>query len=100
LAARIAPVDVRPGPSDPVERPDAVTEYRPRPRQLAPPVGDAFSRIGQLTAPSAGGGHGSMKRADPVSLEPAAAASAIIAALRSWEYVGEGVPPAPPRLQH
>ena len=82
LAAQRAPIEVVAGPEGPVERPSSTRPYRPRPREMAMPSGDAFARIGQLT--DAGG---SIKRAEVVTLDPAPAAAKIVETLRSWGYL-------------
>jgi electron transfer flavoprotein beta subunit len=56
--------------------------YRPRPRVLAPPVGSAHDRIAVLTA----AGTSPAVRADPIALDPAAAAERILSALTAWGY--------------
>lgn len=87
IAAQRSPVEVVAGPDGPVERPATVRVYRPRPRETAMPSGDAFARIGQLTDAGA-----SAERADVLVLDPPAAASKIVDALRSWGYLAdEGV---------
>ena len=85
LAAQRAPIDVVTGPEGPVERPSSARPYRPRPREIAMPSGDAFARIGQLT--DAGG---STRRAEVVTLDPAPAAAKIVETLREWGYLHDG----------
>lgn len=85
LAAQRARIDVVAGPDGPADRPTATRAYRPRPREMAMPSGDAFDRIGQLT--DAGG---SARHAEVVALEPAAAAAKIVETLRSWGYLTDG----------
>ncbi len=84
LAAQQAPIDVRPGPDGPVDRPTAVRPYRPRPRELPMPAGNAADRIRQLTD----AGATNTKRAETVVLEPSAAAAKIVQTLRTWGYIG------------
>ena len=84
LAAQQAPIDVVAGPDGPVDRPAAVGPYRPRPREMPLPTGDAFARIGQLTATASGAATG---RAAAVILDPTAAAARVVDALRSWGYL-------------
>jgi electron transfer flavoprotein beta subunit len=83
LAARRATIDVVPGPTGPVEHPDAVQRYRPRARVLAAPVGAALTRVLQLT--DAAGA--SSTTHELVTLEPADAADRILAALAEWGYL-------------
>jgi electron transfer flavoprotein beta subunit len=81
LAARRAPIDVVTGPDGPLDRPATTRPYRPRPREMAMPSGDALARISQLTDSGA-----SAERAEAVTLDPASAAARIVAALRSWGH--------------
>lgn len=83
LAAQHAPIDLRRGPDGPLDRPDAVRPYRPRPREMAMPAGDAADRIRRLTE----AGATATKRAETVVLEPAAAAAKIVETLQTWGYV-------------
>jgi len=83
LAARRAPIDVVPGPRGPVDHPDAVQRYRPRPRVLAAPTGAALARVLHLT--DAAGETSSVH--ELVTLDPADAADRILAALAEWGYV-------------
>jgi electron transfer flavoprotein beta subunit len=85
LAAQRAPIDVVAGPDGPADRPTATRAYRPRPREMAMPSGDAFARIGQLT--DAGG---SARHAELVTLDAAAAAAKIVETLRAWGYLTDG----------
>jgi hypothetical protein len=73
------------GPDGPLERPTSTRAYRPRPRELPLPTGEAFERIGQLTDAGASAG-----RAEVVALEPEVAARRIVDALRTWGYLGDG----------
>lgn len=84
LAAQHAPIDVRPGPSGPIERPHAARPYRPRPREVAIPTGDANARIRALTALD-----GAPSVTETVALEPTAAAARIVDTLRTWGYLDE-----------
>lgn len=85
LAARDAAIEVVPGPTGPVDRPDEVRPFRPRARVLPPPRGgDALARVRALTDAGAASGHG-----ETVSLEPAAAAVRIVEALREWGYLDD-----------
>jgi electron transfer flavoprotein beta subunit len=84
LAAQGAAIDVTNGPEGPVDRATSTRPYRPRPRELAMPSGDAFARIGQLTDAGA-----TAERAEVIALDPAHAAARILAALRSWGYLDE-----------
>jgi electron transfer flavoprotein beta subunit len=90
LAARRASIDVVAGPSGPVEHPDAVRPYRPRARALAAPTGTPLARVLQLT--DAAGATSTTH--ELVTLEPAAAADRILAALAEWGYV------TPDRAEH
>lgn len=82
LAAQGASIDVIAGPAGPLDRPTTTRPYRPRPRQVAMPSGDAFARIGELTDSGA-----AAKRAEVVTLDPAPAAGKIVDTLRSWGYL-------------
>jgi hypothetical protein len=80
LAARSATVERQDGPRGPLEQPSATLPYRPRPRVMTMPRGDALTRVRQLT--DVGGdssGHGEV-----LVLDPPAAAARILAALREW----------------
>ena len=83
VAARATPVEVRRGPTGPVVEPRSIQPYRPRPRAMAMPAGDALARVRALTvlgaAPTGAG--------EVVMLDPPAAAARILDALRSWGYV-------------
>ena len=83
LAAQHAPIERRPGPAGPLDRPHAVRPYRPRPREMAMPSGDAADRIRQLTDAAAT----KATRAEIATLEPADAAARIVEALRAWGYL-------------
>ena len=87
LAAQGAPIEVVTGPDGPVERPTTTRAYRPRPREMTMPSGDAFARIGQLTDAGA-----SAKRAEVMTLDPAPAAAKIVEMLRSWGYLVDEAP--------
>jgi electron transfer flavoprotein beta subunit len=82
LAARSAPVEVIAGPPGPVVRVDAIAPYRPRARVAAAPSGGALARVLQLT--DAIGATATTH--ELVTLEPAAAAERILAALAEWGY--------------
>jgi electron transfer flavoprotein beta subunit len=87
LAARTAAIDVVPGPANGGHLHGPTRPYRPRARVLASPQGaTALERIKVLTV-SAGSeaAHGEL-----VTLEPAAAAARILAALREWGELGDG----------
>ena len=86
LAARRAPIDVVPGPTGPVEHPDAVQLYRPRARVLVPPSGTALTRVLELT--DAAGATSTTH--ELVTLEPAEAAARILAVLAEWGYLDPG----------
>jgi electron transfer flavoprotein beta subunit len=89
LAATIAPIDVRPGPTNPVEPLRETRPYRPRARAARRPSGDAAARIRELTgATESGAGH----RPELVALDPPAAAAHILARLGEWGYLGEPGP--------
>jgi len=91
MAARTAPIDVRAGPvSSPA--PDAVLRpFRPRPRVLSAPSGDALERIAALTDTGATKGH-----SEVVVLDAAAAAARILEALGTWGYLTPASEPAAP----
>ena len=84
LAAQGAAIDVITGPEGPVDRPATTRPYRPRPRELAMPSGDAFARIAQLIDAGT-----TAERAEVIALDPAPAAAKIVGALRSWGYLDE-----------
>lgn len=87
LAAQGAAIEVVDGPDGPLERPTTTRPYRPRPREVTMPSGDAFARIGQLTDSGA-----SAKRAEVMTLDPAPAAAKIVETLRSWGYLVDEAP--------
>jgi electron transfer flavoprotein beta subunit len=88
VAARTAPIEVRTGPPGPVVEPTDSFPYRPRPRVLALPHGDALDRVRALTAVSAEpAAHGEV-----VTLDPAAAAARILQALAAWGYLDTAGP--------
>jgi electron transfer flavoprotein beta subunit len=89
LAARRASIEVVPGPSGPVEHPDAVQRYRPRARVLAAPTGAALTRVLQLTDAA---GTAPTTTHELVTLEPPEAAERILAALAEWGYVDPVAP--------
>jgi electron transfer flavoprotein beta subunit len=82
LAARSAPIEVQPGPRGPVDHADVVTPYRPRARVAAAPSGVALARVLQLTDAIGA----TTTTHELVTLEPAAAADRILAALAEWGY--------------
>lgn len=84
LGARSTPIEVVSGPLEIDGRITTVRSrpYRPRPRALAAPEGSAHDRIALLTA----AGTTVVARADPIVLEPAAAAARILTALTTWGY--------------
>jgi electron transfer flavoprotein beta subunit len=91
MAARTAPMDVRPGPgsgltADPILRP-----FRPRPRVRPAPRGEVLERIAALTDAGAAKGH-----SEVVVLDPAAAAERILDALTTWGYRAPPGEPAAP----
>lgn len=59
-----------------------VHPYRPRPRAVAAPTGDALTRVRALLDIG-----GSTVRAESVALDPPAAAARIVAQLREWGYL-------------
>ncbi len=85
-AAGKAPLEVVPL-STPAQRLKAVVQpYRPRAMALAAPAGaQALDRLRALTDASAA----SAARGETVTLEPAAAAERIVAALREWGYLAD-----------
>ncbi len=82
LAARGRTVAVRPGPFGHPADTEA-HPYRPRPRTLVAPDGDALHRVRQLLDIGGSGDHHS----EPVVLEPPEAAARIVAQLREWGYL-------------
>jgi electron transfer flavoprotein beta subunit len=84
MAASRGTIDLVAGAS--VAEPEALgtrRAYRPRARVLPPPTGaTALERIRSITASVASGSG----RTDPITLAPAAAAAAILDALRTWGY--------------
>ena len=90
LAARRATIDVVPGPTGPVEHPDAVQRYRPRARVLMPPSGTALTRVLQLT--DAAGATSTTH--ELVTLDPTEAAVRILTALAEWGYRDAAADPA------
>jgi electron transfer flavoprotein beta subunit len=86
LESRHAVIDVVPGPAGPVEEVHTVRPYRPRPRERPAPTGDPLGRIRELTAT----GSEPSAHAEVVTLDPAAAADRILAALRDWGYLKTG----------
>ena len=85
LAARHAPIEQRHGPHAPIEHDEIGHPYRPRPRALAVPAGDALERVRLLTDAA---GEPST-HADVVTLDPPAAAERILSTLTQW---GSGDP--------
>jgi electron transfer flavoprotein beta subunit len=86
LESRHAVIEVVPGPRGPVEEAPTVSPYRPRPRERPAPTGDPLGRIRALTAT----GSEPSVHTEVVTLDPAAAAARIIAALRGWGYLKAG----------
>jgi electron transfer flavoprotein beta subunit len=84
LAARHAPIERLIGPRQPVEVRDLAHPYRPRPRALAAPTGDALERVRGLTD-AAGGA--TVSHGDAITLDPPAAAERILATLVLWGYL-------------
>jgi electron transfer flavoprotein beta subunit len=82
LAAHHAAIEVVAGPHGPRDHADLVTPYRPRARAVAAPSGPALARMLQLT--DAIGATATTH--ELVTLEPAAAADRILAALAEWGY--------------
>ena len=91
MAARTAPIDVRPGLGSSAGADHVLRPFRPRPRVLSAPRGEALERIAALTDTGATKGH-----SEVVVLDPAAAAGRILDALTTWGYLAPPVePPAP-----
>jgi electron transfer flavoprotein beta subunit len=91
VAARTAPIEIAAGPVGAPERPEVVRPYRPRPRVLPIPTGDALARIRELTGAGGAGGVAGVgagaTTTETVVLEPAAAAARILETLRDWGYL-------------
>lgn len=84
LAAQQATITVIAGPSGPVDAPQELRAYRPRPRVLAAPVGETtLDRVRSITGADQQTHHAS----ETVELEPAAAAARVLAALRERGYL-------------
>lgn len=84
LASRQAPLEVRTATADHHPHVGSTAAYRPRARVLAAPTGDAaLDRLRALT--DAGGG---THRGETIDATPAEAAARIVAALRTWGYLG------------
>ena len=82
VAARTATIEVLAGPAGPLDEPAAVVAYRPRPRAMAVPAGDALARVRTLTDLDGGpAGHGEV-----LTLDPPAAAAKILESLAAWGY--------------
>ncbi|MGI9052987.1 MAG: mycofactocin-associated electron transfer flavoprotein beta subunit [Ilumatobacteraceae bacterium] len=82
VGTRTMPIEVLAGPSGPLDEPAAVVAYRPRPRAMPVPAGDALARVRTLTDLAGGPvGHGEV-----VTLDPPAAAAKILATLTTWGY--------------
>jgi electron transfer flavoprotein beta subunit len=84
LAAGHAAIPLLPGPSGPVDVPDAVAPYRPRARQLPGPSGDALARVRTLTD---AGEHAAPAHTEILTLDPPTAAATILTTLRTWGYL-------------
>lgn len=84
LAAQQTTITVVAGPSGPVDAPQELRAYRPRPRVLAPPPGDTtLDRVRSITGADQQNHHAS----ETVELEPAAAATRVLEALRERGYL-------------
>ena len=84
LAAQQTTITVAAGPSGPVDTPQELRSYRPRPRVLAPPPGDTtLDRVRSITGADQQDHHAS----ETVELEPAAAAARVLEALRERGYL-------------
>jgi electron transfer flavoprotein beta subunit len=85
MAAKAAPVTVRPGPAGPLDDDALVAPFRPRPRVMPAPAGDdALARVRSLVQPTAAAG-----RSETVVADPPEAAQRIVAALRAWGYLAD-----------
>ena len=67
-----------------------VHPYRPRPRRLPAPEGDALARVYDLL--DIGGSEGNT---ETLALEPSAAAAKIVEQLREWGYLADSGMPKP-----
>jgi len=84
LAAQQAVITVIAGPTGPVDAPEEIRPYRPRPRVLAPPTGaTTLDRVRSITGADQQSHHAS----ETVELEPAAAAERVLEALRERGYL-------------
>ncbi len=84
LAAQQTTIAVIAGPNGPVDTPQELRAYRPRPRVLAAPAGDTtLDRVRSITGADQQNHHAS----ETVELEPAAAAARVLEALRERGYL-------------
>jgi electron transfer flavoprotein beta subunit len=89
LASRSADVTVLPGPFGRLPESE-VHPYRPRPRRLPAPEGDALARIYDLL--DVGGSEGTT---ETLVLQPSDAAAKIVEQLREWGYLADPEIPTP-----
>jgi electron transfer flavoprotein beta subunit len=89
LASRSAEVTVVPGPFGRLPESE-VHPYRPRPRRLPAPEGDALARVYDLLDVG-----GSGVNAETLVLEPNDAAAKIVEQLREWGYLADSEIPTP-----
>ena len=83
LAARRATIETVAGPAATLDVPTAIRPYRPPPRRVAPPEGDAIGRIAALTAAAVR----PATSTDSLVLDPPDAAAAVLDALARWGYL-------------
>ncbi len=84
LAAQQAAITVIAGPTGPIDAPQEIRPYRPRPRVLAPPAGaTTLDRVRSITGADQQTHHAS----ETVELEPGAAAERVLEALRERGYL-------------
>ncbi len=89
LASRSAEVTVVPGPFGRLPESE-VHPYRPRPRRLRAPEGDALARVYDLL--KVGGSEGNT---ETLVLEPGDAAAKVVEQLREWGYLVDSEIPTP-----
>jgi hypothetical protein len=89
LASRSAEITVVPGPFGRLPESE-VHPYRPRPRRLPAPEGNALARVRELLDVD-----GSEANTETLELEPSNAAAKIVEQLREWGYLADSDIPTP-----